>query len=108
MTAWLMLMTGVSISVVANAMLKQSDGFSNMALGVASFVLFGISIYLYGQAVRTIPIGIAYTVWSGVGVLVVTLIGFFWFKEALSPLAIVFLLMIVTGCVGLRLIVGNS
>ena len=68
MNAWLILMSGVLISVVANAMLKQSDGFSNVFLGVCSFILFGIGIYLYGQAVKTLPIGVAYTVWSGIGV----------------------------------------
>lgn len=104
MNAWVTLLTGTLISVFANAMLKQSDGFSNVLLGCGSFILFGIGIFLYGQAVKTLPIGIAYAVWSGVGVLIVTAIGLIWFKETISPLGILFMVMIITGCIGLNLI----
>lgn len=104
MNAWIMLVTGTLISVCANAILKQSDGFKNIPLGVLSFVLFGIGIYLYGQAVKTLPIGIAYSVWCGIGILIVNAIGLVWFKESISPLGILFMLMIITGCVGLNLI----
>jgi len=104
MNAWVILLTGTLISVFANAMLKQSDGFNNVLLGCCSFLLFGIGIYMYGQAVKTLPIGIAYAVWSGIGVLIVTLIGLIWFKESISPLGILFMVMIITGCIGLNLI----
>jgi small multidrug resistance pump len=99
-----MLLSGTLIAVCANAMLKQSDGFSNIILGCLSFLLFGIGIFMYGQAVKTLPIGIAYTVWSGVSVLIVTIIGLLWFKETISPLGILFMVMIITGCIGLNII----
>lgn len=104
MNAWIMLVAGTLISVCANALLKQSDGFKHIPMGVLSFILFGIGIYLYGQAVKTLPIGIAYAVWCGIGILVVNIIGLLWFKESISPLSVIFMLMILTGCIGLNLI----
>ena len=104
MNAWLILLTGTLISVLANTMLKQSDGFNNVLLGCCSFVLFGIGIFMYGQAVKTLPIGIAYAVWTGIGGPIIALIGFIWFKESISPLGIFFIAMIITGCIGLNLI----
>lgn len=102
--AWMVLLAGVAISVVANALLKYSNGVEKVVPGVASFILFAIAIYLYGYAVKTLPIGVAYAVWSGVGILIVTFIGIIWFKESISYLGIFFMLMILTGCIGLNLI----
>ena len=102
--AWIILLSGTLISVMANALLKQSDGFAHIWLGLTSFVLFGVGIYLYGIAVKTLPIGVAYAVWSGVGVIVVTAIGILWFKEHVNYLTVLFMVMIITGCIGLNLV----
>jgi small multidrug resistance pump len=102
--AWILLGFAITFSITANALLKQSDGFANVGIGVASFALFGISIYIYGIAVKTLPLAIAYTVWSGIGILVITFIGIFWFKEPINALGMVFIAMILVGCIGLNMI----
>ncbi len=102
--AWVLLGFAIAFSITANALLKQSDGFANVWAGVVSFLFFGISIYIYGIAIKTLPLAIAYTVWSGIGILVLTFIGIFWFKESVSLLGMVFIAMILIGCVGLNMI----
>lgn len=101
--AWLYLYLGVGLSILGNALVKQSNGFTDVKLGVASFILFGVGIYLYSLAVKSIPIGTAYAVWSGIGVLSIAIIGIVWFKEPIGTLNAVFIAMILAGCIGLNL-----
>jgi len=105
---WLFLVAGTLTAVLANIMIKASNGMENVILGYGAFILFGVSIYLYMIAVKTIPISVAYPVWSGVGVLAITAVGYFMFSEGISGLKILFISMILIGCIGLNLISKSS
>jgi spermidine export protein MdtJ len=63
-------------------MLSAQTGY--MSLYLTMYVLIGISYYFLAQAIKTIPLGIAYAVWEGVGVSLIALAGYFLFKEALN------------------------
>ena len=75
MSPWLILALAIVAEVIATSFLRASDGFTRpvpSAVVVAGYI---IAIYLLSISLRQIPVGIAYAVWSGVGVLLIALIG---------------------------------
>lgn len=102
--AWIILTSGALIGVFANTLLKRSDGFTHLGLGFSAFALFSVAIYCFSISIKTLPMGVAYAVWSGIGVITITLVGLIWFKESISHLGILFIFMILIGCVGLNMI----
>ena len=102
--AWILLTAGALIGVVANTLLKRSDGFTHIWLGVSAFTLFAVAIYFFSISIRTLPMGVAYAVWSGIGILAITVVGMIWFKEPVSIHSAMFMGMILVGCIGLNYI----
>jgi len=67
-----------------------------------------ISIYFLAQALKSLPIGIAYAVWTGIGAIGTVILGMILFDESKDLIKIIFILFIVTGIVGLKIFSGNS
>lgn len=103
MYAALLLIAAIGIEVVSTALLPRAQGFSH--LGWSAVVLSGytFSVYLLALVVRTMPISIAYAVWSGVGTAIVAVIGFAFLGESMSWLKAMSLGLIVSGVIGLNL-----
>lgn len=66
---------------------------------MVTLVCYGASFFLLSLALRTLPVGIAYAIWSGLGIVLITLVGFFWFKQALDAPAVLGLGLILAGVV---------
>lgn len=84
--------------------LKYSDGFSKP---LPSFLTVGamlVSVWLLALAMRTIPVGTAYAIWTGIGAIGVAVLGMLLFGESREILRIVFLFLIIAGIVGLKLV----
>lgn len=94
---WVYLSIAILCEVTATSALKASEGFSKpwpAAVAIAGFVL---ALFLLSLTLRTIPVGIAYAVWSGVGIVLISLIGAFAFKQMLDGPAIAGIALIVAG-----------
>lgn len=100
---WFLLALAITGEVIGTAALKASDGFTRWPYGVLAAVGYGIAFYFLSLVLRSIPIGVAYAVWSGVGVVAVTLIGLFAFGQRLDLPAIIGITMIVGGVLVLNL-----
>ena len=100
---WIYLYIAIAFEVLGTAALKMSDGMAKPWLFAASLGLYGISFILLSQTLKVMPIGITYAIWSGVGTLLIVLIGIFWFGETFTPLRVIFMTMIIIGAVGLNL-----
>ena len=83
--------------------LKYSDGFTKLWPSIISAILIVISLGLLSLAMRTIPTGTAYAVWSGIGSTILAVYGIMYLGEPSSFIRIVCLAMIVMGVVGLKL-----
>lgn len=83
--------------------LKYTDGFTRPLPILFTAVTMGISVLLLGLAMRTIPVGTAYAVWTGIGAVGVAAIGILFLGESKEVLRLFCLLLIVVGIVGLRL-----
>ena len=101
--AALLLVVAILVEVVATAMLPRAEGFTNPTWTVAVVSGYAVSIWLLAIVVRTLPVSIAYAVWSGLGTAVVALIAFLFLGESMTPLKAASLLLIVVGVVGLNL-----
>jgi len=82
--------------------LKYSEGFSKPLPSVLTILAMIISMTLLSYSVKTLPVGTAYAVWTGIGAVGTALLGIFLFQESKELIRILFILLIITGIVGLR------
>ncbi len=79
---WLAL--AIVCEVIATTALKASDGMQHWRPAVLVVMGYGSAFYALGLALRTIPLGVAYAIWSGVGIVMVSVIGYFLFRQTLT------------------------
>lgn len=103
MTAWVYLFLAIAFEIAGTTLLKLSDGFEKSTYGMVSIAAYCGSFWLLAPALKTIPVGVAYAIWAGVGILAITLIGFFFFGQRLQFIQYACISLIVIGAVGLRL-----
>lgn len=101
--AWIYLVTAGLFEIVWAVTLKFTDGFTRVWPSVGTVCAMGASMWLIALALRSIPMGTAYAVWTGIGAVGTVIIGMVWFGESHHIVRILCLLMIVCGIVGLRL-----
>ena len=97
---WLALAIGSEI--VATVSLKLSDGFTRPLPVVAVVAGYGLSFYALSITLRTIPLGVVYAIWSGVGTAAVVVIGLFLFNEVLNAVKVAGIGLIIAGVVVLN------
>jgi quaternary ammonium compound-resistance protein SugE len=102
MNAWLALLIAGLMEMTWPLGLKYSDGFTKLwpTLGTAAAIV--LSFVLLGQAIRQIPFGTAYAIWTGIGAAGAMLVGVILFEERADLVRVICLMMIVIGCVGLK------
>ena len=104
MTAWVWLSLAGLLEVVWAIGIKYTEGFTRLLPSVITIAAMIASIYLLGLAVRTIPIGTGYAVWTGIGAVGVAILGMVLFNEPRTALRIGSILLIVAGITGLKLV----
>ena len=102
--AWVLL-TGAGLFEIGWAIgLKYSDGFSKPVPSLLTVIAMAFSLWLLALAMRTIPVGTAYAVWTGIGAVGVALLGMVLFGESREFLRIFCLFLIIAGIVGLKVV----
>ena len=94
-----MLALAVGSEIVATTSLKVSDGFSKLAPSVAVVAGYAISFWAMSISLRSIPLGVVYAIWSGVGTAAIVLIGYLLFREVLDAVKLGAIGLIVIGVV---------
>ncbi len=101
--AWIVLLIAGVLEVVWSLGLKYTQGFTRPLPSVLTGIAIVLSMLLLARAARTLPIGTAYAVWVGVGVVGAAIGGVLLFDEAVSPLRVLSLLLVIAGIAGLKL-----
>lgn len=101
--AWVYLLIAGVFEVVWAIGLKYSHGFTKLYPSLITIGGMVISFYLLSLATKSLPIGTAYAIWTGIGALGAVLLGIFLFNEPVNLLRIVFLCLILVGMLGLKL-----
>ncbi|PHR25282.1 MAG: QacE family quaternary ammonium compound efflux SMR transporter [Hoeflea sp.] len=105
---WLFLGIAIIGEVIATTALKASEGFTRWGYGSISIIGYAISLYILAIVLKTIPVGIAYAVWSGAGVAMVTLIGIVLFGQKLDLYAYLGIALIVAGVLVLNMLSNSA
>jgi len=103
MNKWLLLSAAIVCETVATSALKSSEGFTRWLPSLIVVVGYGVSFFLLAKLLNVIPVGIAYAIWSGVGIALITLIGWVFFKQKLDLAAVIGLALIIAGVVVINL-----
>lgn len=104
MNTWVILIVAVLGEVVATTSLKLSEGFTKLVPSVVVVIGYAIAFYCLSLTLKSIPLGIAYAVWSGLGIVTVSILGWLLFGQKLDFWAILGMLLIVSGVVVLNLL----
>lgn len=83
--------------------LKYTDGFSRLVPSVLTLGAMAISIFLLGIALRTLPLGTAYAIWTGIGAVGTAILGIVLFQEPAHAARLACIALIVSGIIGLKL-----
>jgi quaternary ammonium compound-resistance protein SugE len=106
--AWIVLFIAGLCEVGWAVGLKYSEGFSRLWPSVATMIAMVVSVILLGWSLKTLPLGTAYAVWTGIGAVGTALLGMFLFGESREVARLVSIGLIVVGIVGLKLLTPDS
>lgn len=101
--AYLYLGAAILAEVIATSLLKTSQGFTRLWPSVATVIGYAISFYCLAQTLGSVPTGVAYAIWSGVGIVLISLIAWLVFGQALDAPALIGMGLIVAGVVVINL-----
>lgn len=101
---WILLTIAGLLEVVWASAMKKSHGFSVLGPSVVTLVAMLASFALLALAMKSLPLGVSYSVWVGIGAVGSAIVGVVWLGERLSPGQVVCLVLIAVGIVGLRLL----
>jgi len=100
---WILLAAAILFETIGTTALKASDGFTRLAPSAVVVVAYGISFWLLALVLRVMPVGIAYAVWSGLGICLIAAIGYLVFNQRLDLPAVLGMGMIVAGILVINL-----
>ncbi|HBM3464457.1 TPA: multidrug efflux SMR transporter [Listeria innocua] len=103
---WIFLLVAGLCEMVFVVMLKLSDGFKRLGFAILTVIFMSASFFLLSLALKTIPIGTGYAIWTGIGAVGSVTFGMIVFKERKSVGKLLFITMIIAGVVGLKLTSG--
>lgn len=102
-TAWLFLAAAGGLEVVWALAMKASHGFTRLPYTALTFVAAWLSFWLLALAMKHLPLGTAYAIWTGVGTCGAAVMGMAWLGEPTTPLRVGCIALIVAGVLGLKL-----
>ena len=102
MNAYFALVISILTEVLGTSSLKASNGFSLLIPSLLVFAGYGLAFYFRSIAVKTIPLGIVYALWSGLGSVLIVLVGWLVFGQAMDATAILGIALVVAGCIVLN------
>ncbi len=100
---WLLLLGAIALEVVSTSLLNASQGMTRWGYGVAAMAGYGVCFWLLAFAMTRIPMGVAYAVWSGMGIVAIAVIGWVVFRQNLTLAQAGFMGLILIGAIGLNL-----
>jgi len=108
MPSYAYLAIAIVAEVIATTALKASEGFSNLLPSILVVVGYGVAFYFLSMTLRTLPVGIAYAVWSGAGIVLVSLLGWLVYGQKLDLWAVLGIGLIMAGVLILNLLSKSS
>ena len=102
--SYLYLAVAIVAEVIATSALKATEGFSRIGPSVLVVAGYATAFYCLSLTLRDMPVGVAYAIWSGVGIVLVTAIAWLWYGQKLDLAALVGLALIIAGVLVINLL----
>jgi small multidrug resistance pump len=99
MNKWVILGMAIVAETVATSAMKSSEGFTKLVPSIIVVIGYGIAFYLLSMTLKEMPVGIAYAIWSGVGIVLISLVGWITFGQKLDAPALIGMALIISGVV---------
>ncbi len=103
MSPWLLLGGSIGLEVIATNLLKLSDGFTKPLPTISALLIYALSFYLVSIVFRSLPVGLVYAVWSGVGIVLTAMVAYFAFGQKLDMPAMLGIALIISGVLVINL-----
>lgn len=101
--SYIYLLIAIIAEVVGTSALKASDGFTKWIPNLIVAIGYGLAFYFLSLVLRSIPVGITYAIWSGLGIVLISLVGYVYFKQPLDIPAIAGMILIISGVIVINL-----
>ena len=108
MKAWIFLLTAIVAEVIGTSALKASDSFTKGLPSVVVVLGYGVAFYCLALTLKTIPVGVAYAIWSALGIVLVTAVAWVVFGQKLDAWGFVGMGLIISGVLVLNLLSTTS
>lgn len=105
--AYVFLALAILCEVGATTLLKLTDGFSRLWPTAGVVAGYGAAFWLLGLTLKSVPLGVTYAIWAGVGTAAIAIIGLWLFGEALTPLKVIGIVLITAGVIALNISPGG-
>jgi multidrug transporter EmrE-like cation transporter len=102
--AWLTLGVAIAAEVIGTSALKAADGFTRLLPSLVVAMAYAVSFYALSLTLRSIPVGIAYAIWSGIGMVLLAVIGWVVYGQKLDAAALVGMGFILVGVLVIQLV----
>ncbi|WP_291971106.1 SMR family transporter [Candidatus Symbiopectobacterium sp.] len=100
---YLFLSLAIVAEVIATSALKLSDDFSRLMPSIITVIFYGVSFYCLSLTMRTLPTGIIYAIWSGVGIVLIATVSWLFYGQKLDLPAILGMFLIILGVIVINL-----
>lgn len=104
----LFLLAAIFCEVIGTSALKASEQFSKLTPSILTIVAYALAFYLLSLTLKTIPVGIAYAIWSGIGIVLVTLVAIVLYKQTPDLASIIGMALIIAGVVVINIFSKTS
>lgn len=102
LTSWIYLIIAILFEVSGTTCMKLSEGFTKIVPSVLIFVFYGLCFTFLTFALKRLEVSVAYSVWAGLGTILVALIGIIWFRESATLIKLVSISLIIIGVIGIN------
>jgi small multidrug resistance pump len=92
-----MLVVAIAFEVIATSALKATEGFTRLGPSVVTLVGYALAFYFLSLTLKTMPVGIVYAVWSGAGVVLIAVIGWVYYRQAIDMPGLIGIGLILAG-----------
>jgi multidrug transporter EmrE-like cation transporter len=103
MNPWLLLAVAIVAEVVGTSALKASEGFTRLGPSVVVVLGYAVAFYCLSLVLRSIPVGVAYAIWSGLGIVLITLVAWVLYDQTIDLAAVLGMGLIIAGVLVLNL-----
>ena len=101
---WIFLLVAIAFEVVGTSALKDTEGFTKLVPSLVAIAGYGAAFYFLSLTLKTMPVGVVYAIWSGVGVVLISLVGWVGFRQHLDAAALLGIALIVAGVAVINLL----